>query len=109
MEAYPAAAAAGAAPMSESAAHSVPAAESVTGEWILSEVIYDTLGRVQKTSRPYFTSGVHYPDWTIFGPAVYEQGYEAESPEDLETARAYEELRDSLGLDPALERLLSAA
>jgi hypothetical protein len=25
---------------------------------------------------PYFTSGVHYPDWTVFGPAVYEQGYE---------------------------------
>lgn len=26
---------------------------------------------------PYFTSGVHYPDWTVFGPAVYEHGYEA--------------------------------
>ncbi len=26
---------------------------------------------------PYFTSGVHYPDWTVFGPAVYESGYEA--------------------------------
>jgi hypothetical protein len=26
---------------------------------------------------PYFTSGVHYPDWTVFGPGVYEHGYEA--------------------------------
>jgi hypothetical protein len=25
----------------------------------------------------YFTSGVHYPDWTVFGPAVYERGYGA--------------------------------
>ena len=31
------------------------------------------------------------------------------APAGAETRRAYEELRDSLGLDPALERLLSAA
>ena len=31
------------------------------------------------------------------------------APADAETRRAYEELRDALGLDPALERLLSSA
>lgn len=35
------------------------------------------LGMKLTDRLPYFTSGVHYPDWTVFGPAVYEHGYEA--------------------------------
>ena len=35
------------------------------------------LGMKLTDRLPYFTSGVHYPDWTVFGPAVYESGYEA--------------------------------